>query len=170
MFLFRSKLLHCSFLLLCAALLAVGVSSHSYGPAVSRAGVPATEGSGIYLYRRGALAAYAQPFRVLVDGQTAGFIGNASYLPLRLAPGSHHIQVAPGGLAQVTTLHAHADADGWAYYEYVFPTGMNMRPSFQGATLEARDAQQAREVLPALQRMTALQASQDTPNRPIPDD
>ena len=170
MFLFRSKVLHCSFLLLCAALLAVGVSSHSRGPAVSTAGIFSAEGRGIYLYRRGALAAYAQPFRVLVDGQTAGFIGNASYLPLRLAPGSHHIQVAPGGLAQVTNLQVHADANGWAYYEYVFPTGMNMRPSFQSATLEARDAQQARGVLSALQRMTAVQASQDEPNRHIPDD
>lgn len=170
MFLFRSKILHCSFLLLCAAFLALGVNSHSRGPAVPTAGAYAAEGRGIYLYRRGALAAFAQPFRVLVDGQTAGFIGNASYLPLRLGPGSHHIQVAPGGLAQVTTLQVNADADGWAYYEFVFPTGINMRPSFQGATIEARDVQQARGELPALQRMTAMLAGQDVPNRHISDD
>lgn len=170
MFLLRSKILHCSFLFLCAALLVFGVSTHSQGPAFATAGTSAVERRGLYLYRRGALAAYAQPFRVSVDGQPAGFIANASYLQLPLAPGSHQIQVAPGGLAQVTTLQVHAPADGRTFYEFVFPTGWNMRPSFQGAGIEARNEQQALEALQGLRRMATTPGRQNAPKRSTPDD
>nr|WP_314627375.1 hypothetical protein [uncultured Noviherbaspirillum sp.] len=170
MFLLRSKILHCSFLLLCAALFVLGIGSHSQGPAFATAGISKDEGNGIYLYRRGALAAYAQPFRVSVDGHLAGFIANASYLRLPLAPGEHQIQIAPGGLAQVTTLQVRADAGSRTFYEFVFPTGWDMRPSFQGATIEARNARQALEVLPGLRRMAAKTGRQDAPNRHNIDD
>jgi hypothetical protein len=169
MFLLRSRIIHCSFLFLCAALFAFGVSSHSQGPAFATAGVSRDERNGIYLYRRGALAAYAQPFRVSVDGRSAGFIANASYIRLPLPPGKHQIQIAPGGLAQVTTLVVQADADSRAFYEFVFPTGWDMRPSFQGATIEARDKQQALGVLQGLRRMAATTGGKDAPNRQNPD-
>ena len=170
MFLLRSKILHCSFLLLCAALLAFGISSRSPSLAFATGGAPDGDRRGIYLYRRGALAAYAQPFRVSVDGQAAGFIANASYLRLSLTPGSHQVQIAPGGLAQVTTLTIHADPDGRSFYEFVFPTGWAMRPSFQGAAIEAREEPQALEAMQQLRRVKATAGSQDAPNRQLPDD
>jgi len=170
MFLLRSKLLHCSFLLLCAALLVFGISSRSPSVAFTTGDAAGVDRRGTYLYRRGALAAYAQPFRVSVDGQIVGFIANASYLRLPLTPGSHQVQIAPGGLAQVTTREIHADADGWSFYEFVFPTGWEMRPSFHGAAIEAREEPQALKAMQRLRRMKATAGSEDAPNRPLPDD
>lgn len=170
MFFLRSRLLHCSFLLLCAALLVFGISSRSPSVAFATSGAPDGDRRGIYLYRRGALAAYAQPFRVSVDGQAAGFIANASYLRLSLTPGSHQVQVAPGGVAQMSTLQIHADADGRSFYEFVFPTGWEMRPSFRGAAIEAREERQALEAMQRLRRMKATAASPDASNRHLPDD
>lgn len=164
MFLLRSRVLHYSFLFLCAALLFFGVSSHSQGPAFATAGLSGTTERGIYLYRRGALAAYAQPFPVLVDGRAVGVLANASYLRLPLEPGLHQIQVAPGGMAQVTTLQVHADGDGRAFYEFVFPTGWKMRPSFQGATIEPREEEHALGVLQGLRSLTATIGSKNAPN------
>lgn len=172
MFLFRSKRLHCSFLLLCAALLVFGISSRSPSVAFTTGDAAGVDRRGIYLYRHGALAAYGQPFRVSVDGQTVGFIANASYLRLPLTPGSHQVQIAPGGLAQVTTrqIHADADTDGRSFYEFVFPTGWEMRPSFRGAAIEARAEPQALEAMQRLRRMKATAGSEDAPNRQLPDD
>ena len=170
MYLLKSRLLHCSFLLLSAAVLVFGISSRSPSLVFMAAGVPGPDGRGIYLYRRGALAAWAQPFRVLVDGQPAAFLANASYVRLSLMPGTHQLQIAPGGLAQVTTLQVEADTEGRAFYEFVFPTGWDMRPSFHGATIEAREVSQALEVLPGLRGMTAAAGFQGTQNKPLTDD
>jgi hypothetical protein len=155
MFLLRSRLLHCSFLLLLAAMLLFGIGSRSPSLGFAAACLPGLDGRGTYLYRRGALAAYAQPFRVLVDGQPAGLLANASYLRLPLTPGIHQLQIAPGGLARVTTLQVVADADGRAFYEFVFPTGWDMRPSFPGAAIQPRDEAQALDALQGLRGMTA---------------
>jgi hypothetical protein len=170
MYLFRSRLLHCSFLLLAAAVLVFGISNRSPSMIFAATGFPGPDGRGIYLYRRGALAAWAQPFRVLVDGQPAGFIANASYVRLPLTPGTHQLQIAPGGLARVTTLQVQADNDGRAFYEFVFPTGWDMRPSFQGAAIEARDAAQALAALKGLRPMAGTTSSLNAGNRPSPDD
>ena len=170
MFLFRSRLLHCSFLALCAALLVFGMSSRLPNLVFTTAGAPASDKRGIVLYRRGALAAYAQPFRVLVDGKPVGFIANASYLHLPLAPGSHQIQVAPGGSAKLATRQVHAKTEGSVFYEFVFPTGWNMRPSFEGAALEQRDATQALEALQGLRGMTVATQEESAPNQRVPAD
>lgn len=170
MYLLRSRALHCSFLLLSAAALVFGLSGRSPGLVIAAAGSPGPDGRGIYLYRRGALAAYAQPFRVLVDGQPAGFLANASYVRLPLTPGTHQLQIAPGGMARVTTLQVQADANGRAFYEFVFPTGWDMRPSFRGAAIEAREAAQALEVLQDLRGMTANLPAPAASNRRSTDD
>jgi hypothetical protein len=158
MYLFRSRLLHCSFLFLLAALLVFGISKRSSSLIFAAASTPVPNSYGIYLYRRSALAAYAQPFRVLVDGQLAGFLANASYVRLPLKPGSHQLQVVPGGLAQVTTLQVDAQTGSRAFYEFVFPTGWAMRPSFQGAAIEVREESQAVEALQGLYRTTDFAA------------
>jgi hypothetical protein len=170
MFLFRSRLLHCSFLLFCAALLLFGMSSRSSSLAFTAAGATGPDKRGIILYRRGALAAYAQPFRVLVDGKPVGFIANASYLRLSLAPGSHQLQIAPGGLAKVAALQIHAETGGSAFYEFVFPTGWDMRPSFEGAAIEPRDAPQALEALQELHGLNAAAATESAPNQRLQED
>lgn len=154
MFLLRSRLLHCAFLLIFAALLAFVSYSRASGPAFFT-GLPGPGDTGVFVYRRGALAAFAQPFAVLVDGQPAGSIANASYLRLSLKPGRHRLQVVPGGIAQVTTLQVDTDATGRTFYEFVFPTGWEMRPSFRGAALEARAEPVALEALHGLRRMDA---------------
>jgi hypothetical protein len=154
MFFLRSRLLHCSFLFIFAALLAFGSCTRASGP-VFGAGLSGADESGLYLYRRGALAAYGQHFAVLVDGKPAGFIANASYLRLPLAPGSHRLQVKPGGIAQVTTLQVEAGSDGRTFYEFVFPTGWDMRPSFHGAAIEARPEPLARVAMQGLRRVAA---------------
>lgn len=170
MYLLKSRLLHCSFLFLAAAVLIFGISSRSPSLFFATGGFPCADARGIYLYRRSALAAWAQPFQVLVDGQPAGFLANASCLQLPLTPGNHQLQIAPGGLAQVTTLQVHADTDGRAFYEFVFPTGWDMRPSFEGATIEVREASQALEVLPGLRGMTAAAGFQGGQNKQLTDD
>jgi hypothetical protein len=152
MYFLRSRLLHCTFLLLCTALLVLGIGSQA-GGAIFAAGLGAAGGNGLYLYRRGALAAYAQSFTVLVDGQPVGSIANASYLRLSLAPGRHRLQIAPGGMAQVTTLQVEAPMDGPAFYEYVFPTGWQMRPSFHGAAIKERAVPLALDAMQGLRRM-----------------
>ena len=154
MFLLRSRLLHCSFLLISAALLVYGSCSRAGGPAFAAA-PPATGESGLYLYRRGALAAYAQQFAVLVDGKPTGFIANASYLRLPLAPGSHQLQIVPGGMAQATTLQVDARPNKRVFYEYVFPTGWEMRPSFRDAAIEERAEPLALDAMQGLRRMVA---------------
>ena len=138
MLLFRSRLVHCGFLFLFASLLAFGSCSSASGPAFSAASMTSANECGIYLYRRGAIAAYGQKFTVLVDGRQAGFLANASYLHLPLTPGSHLVQVAPGGIASPSSLRIDATAGSRQFYEFVFPTGLAMRPSFPGAAIEAR--------------------------------
>lgn len=170
MFLLRSRLLHYSFVFLSAAMLVFGIGSRSTVPAYWPARGSGLEESGVYLYRRGALAAYAQPFRVLVDGRPAGFIANASYLRLALAPGSHQLQIAPGGLARVTTLQVQVNHGDRAFYEFVFPTGWEMRPSFRGAMIEAREESQALEALQGLGRMTAPAGNQSAPAEHLAND
>jgi hypothetical protein len=170
MYLLRSKLLHCSFLLLSAAVLLLGMGGRSLNMAFALAGAPDLDGRGIYLYRRGALAAWAQPFQVLVDGKPAGLLANASYVRLPLTPGTHQLQIAPGGLARVTTLQVQANTNARAFYEFVFPTGWDMRPSFQGAAIEARDASQALAALQGLRPMAEIIATRDAGKRPSPDD
>jgi hypothetical protein len=170
MYLFKSRLLHCAFLFLSAAALLLGISSRSPSPVFATAGFPDPAARGIYVYRRSALAAWAQPFQVLVDGQPAGFLANASYLQLPLTPGNHQLQIAPGGQARVTTLQVRAGADGRAFYEFVFPTGWDMRPSFQNAAIEAREESQALEVLQGLRGMPATAGIQGAQNRQPTDD
>jgi hypothetical protein len=170
MYLFRSKLLHCSFLLLLGAALLFGISSRSPGLAFAAAGLSDPDRREIYLYRRGALAAWAQPFRILVDGQPAGFLANASYVRLPLTPGTHQLQIVPGGLAQITTLQIHANTDGRAFYEFVFPTGWDMRPSFRGAAIEAREESHAIEALRNLSAITAISTAHAAVNRHLTDD
>lgn len=153
MFFLRSRLAHFAVILTLAAMLANSSCSRASGPAFSAANASETRESGIYLYRRGALAAYGQQFTVLMDGRPAGHLANASYLRLPLTAGSHLLQISPGGAARASTVQIQVAAGAPAFYEFVFPTGWAMRPSFDGAAIEARAEAQAMTGLRGLRQM-----------------
>lgn len=153
MLLFRSRLVHCGFLFLFASLFAFGSCSSASGPTFSASSMPNAGECAIYLYRRGAIAAYGQKFTVLVDGRQAGFLANASYLHLPLTPGSHLVQIAPGGIASPKSLRIDTTAGTRQFYEFVFPTGLAMRPSFSGAAIKARAEAEALTRLNGLRLM-----------------
>lgn len=153
MFFLRSRLAHFTVILSLAAILVNNSCSRAIGPVFRAANAAEIRGSGIYVYRRGALAAYGQQFTVLVNGRPAGHLANGSYLHLPLAAGSHLLQIAPGGIARVAAVEIQVTAGAPAFYEFVFPTGWEMRPSFKGAAIEARAAAQAASALSGLRQM-----------------
>lgn len=152
----NSKLLHCGLILALAAVLAAGSCERAGGPAFSGVSPVAPGEARIYLYRQGALAAYGQGFDVLVDGKPRGRLTNASYLALAVTPGRHLLAVAPGGRADLCTVQIDAAAGQNTYYEFVFPTGWRMRPSFSHAAIEHRNALQAHAALHDLHETTAF--------------
>jgi len=149
----KATFTHYGCLVTMAAMLTVSSCGRATGPVFPGIVAPAPSEAGIYLYRRGALAAYAQPFTVLVDGKRAGQLANASYMHLPLMPGRHTLQIAPGGIAPVSSVQVQADAGANAFYEFVFPTGWQLLPSFGGAGIEARAEPQALAALQVLRSM-----------------
>lgn len=120
MYFLNSRLAHYGVIFILAVVLAMSSCSRTGGPALAAAGVCGATESGIYLYRRGALAAYGQQFAVLVNGRPAGYLANASYLRLPLNPGSHSLQIVPGGAARTTTVQIQVPAGASAFYEVFF--------------------------------------------------
>ena len=104
----------------------------------------------VYLYRGHALAAIGDAFTVRVDGQRVGMLHDASYLQLSLSPGRHRLEVAPGGIAEPVTVDVAAEAGRRAFYEFRFPTGLAMRPSFPDAAIVQIDRDAALAALPRL--------------------
>jgi hypothetical protein len=138
MFVLKSAFVHYGCILTLAAMLTISSCSRASGPAFAGTALPESSKAGIYLYRRSALAAYGQPFTVLVDGKPVGQLANASYIRLPLTPGRHTLQIAPGGIAPLASVRLQAVAGANAFYEFVFPTAWQMLPSFDGAGIETR--------------------------------
>ncbi|MET0961597.1 MAG: hypothetical protein ABWY05_02095 [Noviherbaspirillum sp.] len=153
MFFLNSRLAHYGVIFTLATVLAMSSCSQAGGPAFAAASVCGGTESGIYLYRRGALAAYGQQFTVLVNGRPAGYLANASYLRLPLTPGSHILQIKPGGAAQATTVQIQVQAGAHAFYEFVFPPAWPMWSGFDGAAIESRAEAQALTRIEKLRRM-----------------
>lgn len=146
----HSKIVHSGFLLTLAAALAVFSCDRADGPAFPGLSAVASDAAHLYLYRRGALAAYAQGFDVIVDGKIRGQLSNASYLRLPLTPGRHLLQVAPGGRAFVINTEIEAQPGKSMFYEFVFSTGLDMQPLFNDAIIAYREE---REAVPALSKL-----------------
>lgn len=146
----RSNRLHYGFLLILAASLAIFSCDRTDGPAFPGLSAVAPEKAHVYLYRRGALAAYAQGFDVLVDGKILGKLSNASYLRLSLTPGRHVLQVAPGLRAAVIDVEIQAQPGKNMFFEFVFPTGLDMQPLFDDALIAYREEREAMLTLPKL--------------------
>jgi hypothetical protein len=146
----HSKLAHYGFILTLAAGLAVFSCDRTEGPVFPGLSAVAPETAHVYLYRRGALAAYAQGFDVLVDGKIHGQLSNAAYLRLSLTPGRHLLQVAPGLRASVINLEIEAQPGKNMFFEFVFSTGLDMQPLFEDALVARREEREAMSVLPKL--------------------
>lgn len=140
---FHSKPVHYGLILALAAAV-VGVNcERADGPPFSALAIVDPAAAHVYLYRRGALAAYGQGFDIHIDGKPGGRLVNASYLMLSLAPGRHVLQVAPGAKAARMEAEIVASAGTRAFYEVVFPTGLDMRPDFKDALIARREQAEA---------------------------
>ena len=146
----HSKLAHYGFILTLAAGLAAFSCDSTEGPAFSGLAAVAPETAHVYLYRRGALAAYAQGFDVLVDGNIRGQLSNASYLRLSLTPGQHLLQVAPGPRAAMVNVDVAAEPGKALFFEFVFSTGLDLQPLFDAAMIASREQREAMLTLPKL--------------------
>lgn len=134
----KSSLHHYAILFFLAAVLAFASCGRASGPAFAGLSAALSGQAEVYVYRRHSYAALAQPFTVLVDGRPVGKLFNASYLKLSISPGAHRLEVAPGGMAKTSQLALHAGANARAFYEFDFPDGWKMRPSFDGAEIAPR--------------------------------
>lgn len=146
----HSKLVHYGFILTLAAGLAFLSCDRTEGPVFAGLSAVAPETADVYLYRRGALAAYGQGFDVIVDGKMHGELSNASYLRVSLTPGRHRLQVAPGPRANVMDVEIDARSGKSMFFEFVFPTGLGMQPMFDDALIARRDEREAMLALPKL--------------------
>nr|WP_217346152.1 DUF2846 domain-containing protein [Noviherbaspirillum sp. L7-7A]MBV0880537.1 DUF2846 domain-containing protein [Noviherbaspirillum sp. L7-7A] len=146
----HSKLIHYGFLLTLAAGLAVFSCDRVEGPLFPGLSAVAPEMAQVYLYRRDAMAAYAQGFDVIIDGKICGQLSNASYLRLSLAPGRHLLEVAPGPRAAVIEAKVDAQPGKNMFFEFVFSTGLDMQPLFHDALIANREEREAMLTLPKL--------------------
>jgi hypothetical protein len=150
----HSKLVHYGLILTLAAGLAAFSCDSTEGPIFAGLSAVAPEAADVYLYRRGALAAYGQGFDVIVDGKMHAELSNASYLRLSLTPGRHRLQVAPGPRTNVIDVEIEAKSGKNMFFEFVFPTGMDMQPLFDDALIAYRDEREAMLTLPKLREKT----------------
>ena len=157
----HSKIVHYGFILALAAGLAAFSCDRADGPAFPGLSTVAPQAAHVYLYRRGALAAYAQGFDVIIDGRIRGQLSNASYLRLTLPPGRHLVQVAPGLRSSVINADIEAQPGKNQFFEFVFSTGLDLQPLFDDALIASRDEREAIRSLPKL-REKAPYLVQDT--------
>jgi hypothetical protein len=146
----KSALHHYAILFFLAALLAFASFGRASGPAFPGLSAASSGQAEVYVYRRHSYAALAQPFTVLLDSQPVGKLFNASYLKLSMPPGAHRLEVAPGGMARTSRLALRAEANARSFYEFDFPGGWKMRPSFNGAEIAPRSENDALEAMRTL--------------------
>jgi hypothetical protein len=152
----HSKLIHYGLLTTLAAGLAVFSCDRAEGPVFPGLSAVAPEAAQVYLYRRDAMAAYAQGFDVIIDGKIRGQLSNASYLRLSLAPGRHLLQVAPGSRATVINAEVDAQPGKNMFFEFVFSTGLDMQPLFDNALIANREEREAMLTLPKLREKASF--------------
>ena len=93
----------------------------------------------VYLYRGDALFAARAFFTVSVDGQEIGDLFNASYLVIRLTPGSHSLSVSPTVISKTSELSIFVKQGETIFYEYDFVTGPLANTLFIGSSIEPRE-------------------------------
>jgi hypothetical protein len=142
---------HMSGTSLATAMLLSGCAT-SAGPQFSALEAVPSGQACIYLYRNSSMFAIGQAFTVNLDGRPVGQLYNASYLQVAVAPGTHTIEVAPGGSAHVSKLDITAEIGKTVFYEYDFVKGPFANTFFVGANIEPRDEAKALVDLKVLKR------------------
>lgn len=111
-------------LVLAAVAVLQGCATATGAPFASLEAVPAGKGH-LYLYRKSALYASGQPFKVRgADGKLVGELFNASYLLLPLAPGKHSFTVDEGGFAKPKAFEVDVKSGNNYFVEYDASKGL----------------------------------------------
>jgi hypothetical protein len=141
----KEDIMNKSIKLFITASAAVMLSACATAPGAKFSGIttPEKSRSDIYLYRTNALFSMGSAFDVALDNQKVGKLYNASYLHLRLNPGSHSIRVSPGGLGKSSDLEIVAKPGINSFYEYDFVTGPLANAFFIGSSIKPRETAQA---------------------------
>lgn len=117
------------------------------GPKFAGLSTPAPDQGDIYLYRASSPYGIGQAFDVTVDGRPAGRLVNASYLHLRLAPGTHTVVVAPGGPAKPMATSIVAKAGTTQFFQWDFEYNLLLgtlgNADYPKAALHPRDRERA---------------------------
>jgi hypothetical protein len=124
------------------------------GPEFTGVKPPIANKGDIYLYRTSAFYAIGQSFAVSVDDEVVGKLYDASYLALRLTPGTHTLTVKPGGLSNVSNLDIQVRPGATHFYQYDFVTGPLANSFFIGSSIEPRDRTTALSDLQSLKNST----------------
>lgn len=113
------------------------------GPKFTSLEPVAADKANLYVYRRSAIFAIGQSFKVDLDQQPVGQIFNASYLMLQVPAGQHVVGVRPGGLAKTFVYNVSAEAGKNYFLEFDFNSGPLANPFFLGSEIKLREQEQA---------------------------
>lgn len=109
------------------------------GQQFSGIATPVADKGDVYLYRTSAFSAGGAPFSVSLNNEDLDPLVNASFIYLRLAPGSHTLAVKPGMMARNSDLAIEVKAGTTSFYRYEFPTGILFNFFFIGSRIEPKD-------------------------------
>lgn len=100
---------------------------------------PVADKGDVYFYRTSAFAAGGASFPVSLNNEEIDPLVNASFIYLRLAPGSHVLAVKPGPLTVNSELAIEVKAGTTNFYRYEFPTGILFNLFLIGSGIEPKD-------------------------------
>ncbi len=115
---------------------------------------PADQGY-VYLYRTSGLYASGQAFSVFLDGKQITDLPNASYIRVRLSPGSYTLKVSPGPLTKTSELAVKVEPGRTNFYQYDFVSNLFANVFVLGAAIEPRGQAKALADLKELQASKA---------------
>lgn len=121
---------------LCAAVLAGCATAP--GPTFKGLDTVATGSANVYVYRKSALFASGQSFKIDLNDKAVGEIFNASYLLLQVPPGAQTVTVKPGGFAKDFSYSLTAEAGKTHFVEFDFNGGLLGNAFFLGAKVVER--------------------------------
>lgn len=109
----------------------------------------------VYLYRTSGLYASGQAFSVFLDGKPITDLPNASYIRLRLPPGSYTLKVTPGPMTKTSELTVKVEPGKTNFYQYAFVSNPLANVFFLGSAIELREPAKAIVDLKELQASKA---------------
>lgn len=121
------------------------------GPKFSGVEPNAPDQGDVYLYRTSGFYASGQAFSVFLNGKQITDLPNASYLRLRLTPGSYTLKVIPGPMAKTSEAVVKVEPGKTSFYQYDFVSNVFANVFFLGSAIEPRDQAKALTDLKELQ-------------------